>query len=291
MSTPQTGILAPVPSSALVLTFGLAGDAAEALARAREIPADPDLILGLGAPLVAGVGRSLDGLRAFPALAGPGCAFPSTQGALWARLSGGDPGVLLHRARELRASLGDALRLDEEVALFMYSGGRDLSGYEDGTENPQGDDAAAAAIVAGEGEGRDGGSFVSVQRWVHDLARFERMTEEARDSVIGRRRADNEELDDAPAFAHVKRSAQESFDPPAFLVRRSMPWGTASEHGLVFIAFAASLDPFERILRRMAGLDDGVTDGLLRFSRAVTGAHYWCPPVRGARHDLRAIGL
>lgn len=291
MSSFQTAILAPVPSNALVLTFGLApGDAREALARVRELAADPAVILGLGAPLLAAAGRPLAGLRAFPALAGPGCAFPSTQGALWARLTGDDPGAALHGARALRAALGDAFRVDEEVSLFVHAGGRDLSGYEDGTENPKGDDAVAAAIVSGEGEGLDGASFLSAQRWVHDLARLERLSPEARDHVIGRRLDDNEEIDDAPAYAHVKRSAQESFDPPAFLVRRSMPFGGAGEHGLYFLSFASSLDPFERILRRMAGLEDGVVDGLLRFSRAVTGGHYWCPPVLGDRYDLRTIG-
>lgn len=287
----QSAILAPVPSHAIALSFGLTpGDPREALARVRELAADPAVILGLGAPLLAAAERPIAGLRAFPALAGPGCAFPSTQGALWARLVGGDPGEALHNARRLRAALGEAFRVEEEVSLFAHAGGRDLSGYEDGTENPKDDDAVAAAIVAGEGEGRDGASFVSAQRWVHDLARLERMSQETRDHLVGRRLSDNEEIDDAPPHAHVKRSAQESFDPPAFMLRRSMPWGTSTENGLYFIAFGASLDPFERILRRMAGLDDGVTDGLLRFTRAVSGGHYWCPPVSGDRYDLRAIG-
>jgi len=287
----QSAILAPVPSHAIALSFGLTpGDPREALARVRELPADPAVILGLGAPLLAAAERPIAGLRAFPALAGPGCAFPSTQGALWARLVGGDPGEALHHARRLRAALGEVFRVEEEVSLFAHAGGRDLSGYEDGTENPKDDDAVAAAIVAGEGEGRDGASFVSVQRWVHDLARLERMSQETRDHLVGRRLSDNEEIDDAPPHAHVKRSAQESFDPPAFMLRRSMPWGTSADNGLYFIAFGASLDPFERILRRMAGLEDGITDGLLRFTRAVSGGHYWCPPVSGDHYDLRAIG-
>lgn len=291
VTTSQPGILAPVPDHALVLSFGLsAGDPREALARIRDLPADPACILGLGAPLIAAAERPIAGLRAFPALAGPGCAFPSTQGALWVRLAGADPGEALHRGRRLRASLGEGFRVDEEVSLFVHAGGRDLSGYEDGTENPVDEAAVAAAIVAGEGEGLDGASYVSAQRWVHDLGRFERLSAPARDQIIGRRIEDNEEMEEAPAFAHVKRSAQESFDPPAFMVRRSMPWGTAAEHGLYFIAFGANLGAFERVLRRMAGLEDGITDGLLRFTRAVSGGHYWCPPVREERYDLRALG-
>ncbi len=130
-----------------------------------------------------------------------------------------------------------------------------------------------------------------MQRWVHDTARFERLGPAERDLAVGRRLATNEEIADAPSSAHVKRSAQESFDPPAFMVRRSMPWGSVSEHGLYFVAYGASLDPFERVLRRMAGHEDGVLDGLLAFTRPVTGGYYWCPPVDGSRLDLRALGV
>jgi porphyrinogen peroxidase len=77
----------------------------------------------------------------------------------------------------------------------------------------------------------------------------------------------------------VKRTAQESYDPPAFMVRRSMPWGGVTDHGLYFVAYGKSLDRFERVLRRMAGLDDGIVDALLSFTRAVSGGYYWCPPV------------
>ncbi len=128
-----------------------------------------------------------------------------------------------------------------------------------------------------------------MQQWVHDLEGFEDLGEPERDDIIGRRRSDNEELDDAPRSAHVKRTAQESFDPPAFLVRRSMPWADADGEGLLFIAFTRELDAFETQLRRMTGGDDGIVDGLFRFTRPVTGGFYWCPPVVDGRLDLRAL--
>ncbi len=292
VTTAQPSILAPVPSHARVLSFGLApGASKEALARLQDLPADRAVVLGIGLLLASLAPRPVKGLRAFPSLAGPGAAFPSTQAALWAFLQGDDPGEILHRARRLQAALGDTFRVDEDVATFKYAEGRDLSGYEDGTENPKDERAVEVAIVSGQGEGLDGASFVSAQRWIHDLARFDHMTPEARDNAIGRRRADNEELADAPESAHVKRSAQESFDPPAFMLRRSMPFGGVADHGLYFIAFGATLDPFERVLRRMSGLDDGIPDALLRFSRAVSGGHYFCPPLRDGHLDLRAFGL
>jgi putative iron-dependent peroxidase len=111
------------------------------------------------------------------------------------------------------------------------------------------------------------------------------------DNMIGRRRSDNAELDDAPESAHVKRTAQESFTPPAFVLRRSMPWVQGLDSGLMFVAFGCTLDAFEAQLRRMAGLDDGVVDALFQMSRPITGAYFWCPPMRHGQLDLRAVGL
>jgi len=117
------------------------------------------------------------------------------------------------------------------------------------------------------------------------------MTVAAQDAMVGRRRSDNEELEDAPPSAHVKRTAQESFTPEAFVVRRSMPWTAGAQAGLLFVAFGHSFDAFEAQLRRMAGLDDGVVDALFQMSRPVTGAHFWCPPLRNGQLDLQALGL
>ena len=70
-----------------------------------------------------------------------------------------------------------------------------------------------------------------------------------------------------------------------------MPWVAGDQAGLVFVAFGRSFEAFEAQLRRMAGLEDGITDALFGLSRPVTGAHYWCPPMRGGRLDLRRLGL
>jgi len=107
--------------------------------------------------------------------------------------------------------------------------------------------------------------------------------------MIGRRRDTNEEIADAPESAHVKRSAQESFDPEAFMVRRSMPWVNGSEQGLEFIAYGHALNAFEQILQRMVGLEDGIVDALFRFSTPITGGYYWCPPIASGRLDLSFV--
>lgn len=95
----------------------------------------------------------------------------------------------------------------------------------------------AAAVVDGQGTCLDGGSFVAVQQWQHDLDRFAAMSGAEQDAMIGRRRDDNQEIDDAPPSAHVKRTAQESFEPEAFVLRRSMPWAGGTRAGLVFVSF------------------------------------------------------
>ncbi len=289
----QPNIFAPVPLAARSIAFGLRGGANpnECLARISCISALEDCVIGLGEPLTRALNVAVPGLRSFPALTGSGCAFPSTQGALWIQLHGDDRGILLHRSHEMTKALGPAYYMLEDIETFRHKEGRDLTGFEDGTENPTGDGAIEAAIVSTGADGLVGSSFVAVQQWAHDLEHFMSLSQAERDATIGRRLEDNEEMDDAPANAHVKRAAQESYDPPAFMVRRSMPWMRAREQGLLFVAYGESLDRFERVLRRMAGLEDGLVDALLRFSHARTGAYYWCPPIREKKLDLRLLGV
>jgi len=289
----QASILAAIPPVGAALVFDLdpGVDPRPGLRAIRGEAIDGCVALGIGAPLALAMHARIEGLRGFPALSGVGVAFPSTQGALWVYVRGEEHGTVLDRCMGIQRKLGTGWRLMEEVDAFRYRQGRDLTGYEDGTENPKGDAALEAAIVAHGGPGMVGGSFVAVQRYVHDLARFEELAPAARDAIIGRRAADNTEITDAVATAHVKRAAQESFDPPAFMLRRSMPFGGVREHGLYFVAYVEALDRFERVLRRMAGLDDGQVDGLLGVTRATSGGYYFCPPMIDDGVDLRAVGM
>lgn len=166
---------------------------------------------------------------------------------------------------------------------FRYKTGFDLTDYEDGTENPH--DAAAVEAALTD----SGASFAAIQQWQHDLDGFAALPAQERDHIIGRRHGDNEELDDAPESAHTKRTAQESFTPQAFVVRRSMPWAENGQAGLMFLAFGHSFDAFEAQLRRMSGLEDGIVDGLYRISTPLTGGYYWCPPVKDGHLDVSAL--
>lgn len=288
----QPGILAAVPPCGRSMVFRLAPEAdprpALAQLRAKFEPAWG--VVGLGEPLVRALGAAVPGLRGFPSLSGPACSVPSTQASLWILLRGADRSALFDASERVMSLLHPSLVLDDALDTFLYDGGRDLTGYEDGTENPQDEAAVEAAIVA-QGAGLAGSSFVAVQRWAHDLSHFRSHAPAERDAIIGRRREDNEELDDAPESAHVKRSAQESYEPAAFMLRRSMPWAAAHEQGLEFIAYGRSLDAFEQVMRRMAGLDDGIVDALFTFSRPLSGGYYWCPPLKAGRLDLSQIGL
>lgn len=291
MSDSQPAILADVPAHARYIECHVAPDADPKGAlrelAGRDLPAH--VVVGLGPALVQGQGKTVDGLRPFPAISGPGCPVPSTQADLWLWITGDDRGQIVHDGRLLAEILEPAFLAGRIVDGFKYDSGLDLTGYEDGTENPVGAAAAAAAIV-GDGP-LAGSSFVAVQQWVHDLDHFESLAQGARDHIIGRRLSDNEELDDAPSSAHVKRTAQESFDPEAFVVRRSMPWADDGGEGLMFVAFGLSLDAFEAQLKRMTGQDDGVVDGLFRFTRPISGSYFWCPPVTDGRLNLTALGM
>lgn len=280
---PQPGILAPLTSMARYLTFDLrpGGEARAALAALRLLVDGERCVCGVGVPTALTLGAKLVPLRAFPSHAGPAVSVPSTPAGFWLWQRGDDRGVLLHEGRKLEAALAPGFVLREVVDAFMYREGRDLSGYVDGTENPQEEAAVEAAIAPADGRAPAGSSFVAVQTWVHDLDRFETMDPKQRDHMIGRSLDDNEELDDAPAWAHVKRTAQETFSPPAFVLRRSMPFSDGRAHGLVFVAFGRTLDAFETILQRMVGAEDGIPDALFRFTRPINGSSYWCPPLGG----------
>jgi len=293
MSKVQPGILAAIPGRARYLQFSLLPEAkpGSALKAFCDAVEDEEMVVGLGESLVRALGGSISGLRTFPSLVGPGFEVPSTPTALWCWLRGDDQGELVHRSRLVQRALSGAFGLGQVIDAFQYGAGLDLTGYEDGTENPKGEDAAQVAIVDGQGDGLDGSSFVAVQQWVHDMDHFDTMGPDQQDLVVGRHRIGNDEIDDAPPSAHVKRTAQESFQPEAFILRRSMPWADGTRAGLVFVAFGASLDPYERLLRHMTGADDGITDALFRFTQPVTGGYYWCPPLRHGRLDLRALGL
>jgi putative iron-dependent peroxidase len=297
----QPGILEGVPRVARYVLFTIAGNQQpaqaikDALGRVSPLVNGTDVVIGIGPSLVQALGGEIPGLREFPSF-GDQVKVPATPGQLWCWVRGDDSGDLLHITRKLQRALAPAFVLRHVVDAFRHRHneqtgfGHDLTGFEDGTENPKGDEALQAAFVHGQGEGLDGASFVAVQQWTHDLDAFDAMPAHDQELVIGRRLEDNEEIEDAPDSAHVKRTAQEDFEPEAFVLRRSMPWMASTHAGLMFVAFGKSFDAFEAQMRRMAGMDDGILDGLFKLSKPVTGSYFWCPPMRAGKLDLRQLG-
>jgi len=289
----QPGILAPVPRLARYLSFQLRPDTdpGPCLKSLAAIADGESMVVGLGASLLGAMDQDIEALDIFPGYSSVGFDVPSTPFSLWCWLRHEDRGEHVHATHQIEHLLADAFDIVDVIDAFQYRDSRDLTGYIDGTENPQGDEAVDAAIVQGEGPGMDGSSFVAVQQWMHDLDHFNSFPEAERDNMMGRRLKDNEEFDEAPESAHVKRAAQESFSPEAFMVRRSMPWASADGEGLVFTAFGRNFDAFDAVLSRMVGAEDGITDALFRYTRPITGSYFWCPPVIDGRLDLSAIEL
>jgi putative iron-dependent peroxidase len=299
MTVCQSAVLEAVPAVGRYLSFSLGvSDIAQihqSLTRLSSFADSSNMLVGVGADLVQAMGAQVPGLKNFEALSGPSVEVASTPVALLCWLRGGDMGDLVLQTRLVKQALNPALQLSKVVDVFRHGQGPnghglDLTGYEDGTENPEGAAAVEAALVQNAGPGLDGGSFMAVQQWLHDLNAFEAMTPLTQDHMIGRRRVDNQELDDAPQSAHVKRSTQENFEPEAFVLRRSMPWAAGDEAGLMFVAFGKSFAAFEAQLRRMLGLDDAVVDALFGMSKPISTAYFWCPPVCAGRLDLRQLG-
>lgn len=265
----QPGILAELPSHGIYATLDVkAGMLEHAKLVIKELVIDPSrLVVGLGSRLCQ---QSL----CFSGMDGK-VSVPSTPTDLWLWFYGEELSELHITCQQVLAQLSVAFENLQITHGFKYQEGRDLTGYEDGTENPH-DEAAQLAVTNTH---KTGGSFAAVQKWQHDLAFFKGQQQSVQDNTIGRRLSDNEELDGAPASAHVKRTAQESYDPEGFMVRRSMPYQENGHAGLMFVAFMHSSALFTAMMQRMTGAQDGIVDGLFSFSRPLTGAFYWCPPI------------
>ena len=291
MKAPQAGILAEVPSHALYVSYQLS-DVTALPAALRILQADVDgdrCVAGFGASLVHALKASIPSLSTGFNIPGSLVPLPQQPIALWLWLRGEDRGDLLLAERAWTQRLQPAFARHQRIEAFRHGDGRDLTGYKDGTENPVDELAFTAACVASADNGLSGSSFAAIQQWLHQFERFDAMSPEAQDHAIGRRRSDDVELEDAPESAHVKRTAQEDFEPEAFVLRRSMPWSAGNRAGLMFVSFGASFQAFEAQLKRMSGAEDGVLDALFQFSQPVTSHYVWCPPMLDGHLDLSLL--
>lgn len=185
-------------------------------------------------------------------------------------------------AKQIMTRLGDAVSPVDEVHGFKYFDDRDLIGFVDGTENPMGQAAIDAALVDIEDVAFAGGSYVLVQKYLHDLTAWDALPNEAQERIIGRTKLSDIELDDAvkPTFAHNALTTIVEGGEEKKILRDNMAFGNVAqrEFGTYFIGYARSPRTIEQMLSNMfVGLPTGNYDRLLDFSRAVTGSLFFAP--------------
>ena len=220
-------------------------------------------------------------LRTFPSMEHGNHAAPHTPLDLHVHLHGPRRDLLFKLARDIFERLSPMFVVAEDVQGFRYLDSRDMIGFVDGTENPQGEDRPQVALI-NEGPFQ-GGSYLHVQRYVHNLPAWSSLAVSDQEVIIGRSKQENVEFPGAQksAHAHTKRTSLKDDEGRSIeILRHSMPYGNTTEHGLYFVSYAADPDPFTLMLQSMIkGDEQGRYDHLLDYSRAVTGASFFAPAV------------
>ncbi|WP_325891931.1 Dyp-type peroxidase [Grimontia sp. NTOU-MAR1] len=181
--------------------------------------------------------------------------------------------------RKFLSPIASEVEVIDETYGYRYLDSRDMTGFIDGTENPEGEEARRDVAIIADGECA-GGSIVMMQRYVHKLAAWEPLTIKQQEKVIGRTKPDSIELDDVPPTSHVGRVDIKEDGKGLKMVRHSLPYGSVSgDHGLLFLAYCHTQHVHKTMLESMFGERDGETDMLLRFTTPVTGAYFYAPSI------------
>ena len=185
-------------------------------------------------------------------------------------------------ATQIMAKIGNAVSTEDEVHGFRYFDDRDLIGFVDGTENPRGEAAIDAVLIGEEDSAFTAGSYVIVQKYLHDLNGWNALSTETQEGIIGRKKLSDIELDDSvkPSSAHNALTVIVEDGKEVKILRDNMPFGRAAqgEFGTYFIGYSRSPRTIEQMLENMfVGRPPGNYDRLLDFSRAVTGILFFVP--------------
>ncbi len=298
--TGAAAILAPITEAAIFLTLTVepGGDdevrsvLADVSGLRRSVgfripEGELTCVVGIGArvwPALFGAPQPA-GLHPFPGFAGDRHVAPATTGDLLFHLRAHRLDLCFELAQRIVERLGAATRVADEVHGFRSFDERDLLGFVDGTENPEGDAAAAAVLVGDEDPAFAGGSYAVVQRYVHDLRTWDALAVEEQERAIGRTKLSDLELpdDEKPADSHVALTTIVGEDgEERQIVRVNMPFGSvgAGVFGTYFIGYARSPAVIEQMLINMfVGDPPGTTDRILDFSTALTGNLFFVPTV------------
>ena len=242
-------------------------------------------VVGIGATLWDRLfaGPRPAGLHVLPEIAGADHAAVSTPGDLLFHIRARRMDLCFELAGQVMNRLTGRGEVVDEVHGFKYFDERDLMGFVDGTENPVGRAASVAALIGDEDPDFAGGSYVIVQKYLHDLAGWNALPVEEQERIIGRTKLDDIELSDdvKPSNSHVAlNTITDESGEERQIVRDNMPFGRVGtgEFGTYFIGYAASPDVTEQMLRNMfIGNPPGNHDRILDFSTAVTGSLFFVP--------------
>jgi putative iron-dependent peroxidase len=240
--------------------------------------------VGIGSDLWNRLGQAtrpkqLDRFHAIPGAGGNTAV--STPGDVLFHIRAERPDQCFELERLILAKLGDAVTVVDETQGFRYFDSRDLLGFVDGTENPTGQSMAEAALIGDEDPDFAGGSYVVVQKYLHDLTAWGSLSTEQQEAIIGRTKADNVELDDGERLSHKGlNTIVDENGVEHDILRDNMPFGRPGqkEFGTYFIGYSRDLWVIDHMLRRMfIGSPVGEYDRILDFSKAVTGTTFFVP--------------
>jgi putative iron-dependent peroxidase len=253
----------------------------------RVPEAELTLVVGIGAGLwdrVFGDPRPA-GLHPLPVFAGSRHTAPSTPGDLLFHIRAHRFDMCFELAQRVTDHLGAAATVVDEVHGFRSFDERDLLGFVDGTENPEGAAAHAAVTIGDEDPAFAGGSYVVIQKYVHDLPAWDALSTEAQEAAIGRTKLSDIEFPDevkAPNSHLTLNVIEDENGEELQILRFNMPFGRigAQEFGTYYIAYARDPAVIERMLSNMfVGDPPGTTDRLLDFSTALTGTLFYVPTI------------
>ena len=250
----------------------------------RDVEAGLTCIAGFGSDAwdkIFGVPRPAE-LHPFREIRSGGRHAVSTPGDILFHIRAKRMDLCFELAAQIMDNIGDVVSVADEVHGFRYFDDRDVMGFVDGTENPRGDTAREAAIVGNKDAAFEGGSYVIVQKYLHDLRAWNSLPVEMQEKIVGRRKLSDVELSDAekPAYAHNALTNIEENGRQLQILRDNMPFGRPGhgEFGTYFIGYCRTPSITERMLENMfVGNPPGTYDRLLDFSHPVTGCLFFVP--------------
>ncbi|NVK74297.1 MAG: Dyp-type peroxidase [Oceanospirillaceae bacterium] len=292
----QSGIIAEASSDALFITLNV--NRAEMTAFKSTLSATPHLIKQLqlqfpDANLHATLGLSsliwdeLDSKRpkhlsTFPHIVGKETEIKPTDVDFVLHIRSSRHDVTYQLGNVLFNAFGNSVSLVEEVSCFKYLDNRDLTGFVDGTENPEGEQRKKVALVsADEDPSFEHGSYFNLMRFVHDLEKWEKEELKTQEDIFGRTKHTNQEYPSAEksVHAHTKRTSLKDDDGNSLeILRHSMPFASLTEKGLMFASYSKTPEIFNKMLESMIkGDENGNTDHLMRYTTATSGQAFFVP--------------